>query len=101
MPLVEGPHNSIQATHKKTPGLSLWVNQQVTSDPHTIFCYLGKALQKFKYHQWEMSPTLSSMKERVELLITASLKNEDNLLDAPFSAEEVDIILRKLKSGRR
>ena len=91
MPLVEGPHNSIQATHKKTPGLSLWVNQQVTSDPHTIFAIWEKHFRNLSTTNGEMSPTLSSMKERVELLITASLKNEDNLLDAPFCAEEVEV----------
>ena len=39
-------------------------------------------------------------RNRENHLKSASLKNEDYLLDVPFCADEVDAVLKKLKSGK-
>ena len=43
---------------------------------------------------------MSCMEEQVEQLMTASFRNEDCMLDVPFCAEEIDVVLGKLKSGK-
>ena len=85
---------------RRQQGLSLLINQQVTSDPHTILSTWGEHFTKLSATNEEEFPAISSMKERVKQLMTASFKNDDSLLDVPFCAVEVDAILRKLKPGR-
>ena len=43
---------------------------------------------------------MSCMEEQVEQLMTASFRNEDCMLDVPFCAEEIDVVLGKLKSAK-
>ena len=43
---------------------------------------------------------MSCMEEKVEQLMTASFRNEHCMLDVPFCAEEIDVVLGKLKSGK-
>ena len=81
-------------------GLSLLINQQVTSDPYTILSTWGEHFTKLSATNEEEFPAISSMKERVKQLMTASFKNDDSLLDVPFCAAEVAAILRKLKPGK-
>ena len=59
--------------------------------------YLGGTLSATNEEEF---PAISSMKERVKQLMTASFKNDYSLLDVPFCAAEVDAILRKLKPGK-
>ena len=85
---------------RRQQGLSLLINQQVTSDPHTILSTWWEHFTKLSATNEEEFPAISSMKERVKQLMTASFKNDDSLLDVPFCAAEVDAILRKLKPGK-
>ena len=45
-------------------------------------------------------PILTGLREQVEGLLQRSPENEDMVLDIPFTAEEVDNALRRLKSGK-
>ena len=45
-------------------------------------------------------PGLGELKHRMEMLVSESNRNEETLLDVPFSAEEVSEALGRLKNRK-
>ena len=45
-------------------------------------------------------PALSDTKKQVDQFLVKSLENDKIMLDVPFCSEEIDYVLRKLKSGK-
>ena len=92
--------------HPKLPskkcqqGNTLLVNQKVTTDPNTVLTAWERHFRNLSAKNEELSPAMSCMEEQVEQLMAASFRNEDCMLDVPFCAEEIDVVLGKLKSGK-
>ena len=81
-------------------GTSLRVDQCVTTDSSTILATWEDHFRNISTSHDEQFPTMSCIKEQVDLLLTASLKNENTLLDVPFCSDEVEGVLKRLKSGK-
>ena len=45
-------------------------------------------------------PGLEVLQGQVDMLVSQSYHNEEMLLDTPFSAEEVSVVIAKLKSRK-
>ena len=72
----------------------------MTTDPNTVLTAWERHFRNLSAKNEELSPAMSCMEEQVEQLMTASFRNEDCMLDVPFCAGEIDIVLGKLKSGK-
>ena len=80
--------------------LSRRVDQCVTTDSSTILATWEDHFRNISTSHDEQFPTMSCIKEQVDLLLAASLKNENTLLDVPFCSDEVEGVLKRLKSGK-
>ena len=85
---------------KHHQGTSLRVDQQVTTDLNAILSTWEEHFKSLSTVSEDMFPALSCVKEQIMPMMTASFENCDSLLDVPFCAEEIDAVLRKLKSSR-
>ena len=83
---------------KQQQGTSLRINQQLMSTPSIILATCEEHFRTLS--ATIMSTSMVDMKGDIMTLMTASLKYEDSLLDAPFSVEKNDAILKKLKLGQ-
>ena len=84
----------------KRQATTLRVNQVVTSDTNTIMTTWEQHFRELSRSKEEEFPILADLKEQVDSLFKRSLENEEMLLDTPFTAEEVDNALRRLKPGK-
>ena len=76
-------------------GTSLRVDGRVVMEQHTISHF-----RNISTANEDQFPVLSNLKLLEDQLMSASLENENYLLDVPFCADEVDAVLRKLESGK-
>ena len=87
-------------TSKRRQGTSLRINEQVVTDHQTILATWEDHFKNISAANEDQFPVMPNMKVLENHLKSASLKNEDYLLDVPFCADEVDAVLKKLKSGK-
>ena len=92
--------NCYKIFKEKRQATTLRVNQVVTSDTNTIMTTWEQHFRELNSSKEEEFPILADLKERVDSLFKRSLENEEMLLDTPFTAEEVDNALRRLKPGK-
>jgi hypothetical protein len=77
-------------------GTSLRVDQCVTTDSSTILATWEDHFRNISTSHDEQFPTMSCIKEQVDLLLAASLENENTLLDVPFCSYEIKSLLKRL-----
>ena len=78
---------------------SLRVNQEVATDPKTILAAWEDHFRAISSANTALFVMCSSEQE-INKMMHDSFNNEDSLLDVPFTSEEVDSVLKKLKLGK-
>jgi hypothetical protein len=79
---------------------SLRVNQEVATDPKTILAAWEDHFRAISSANTELSSVMCSSEQEINKMMHDSFNNEDSLLDVPFTSEEVDSVLKKLKLGK-
>ena len=79
---------------------SLRVNQEVATYPKTILAAWEDHFRAISSANTELSSVMCSSEQEINKMMHDSFNNEDYLLDVPFTSEEVDSVLKKLKLGK-
>ena len=93
--------NRFKLTSNKKHTSSLRVNQELVTDPKTILLAWEDHFRSISAANTDQSSTtMYSSEQEVDELMRDSHRNDNSLLDTPFLPEELDCVLKKLKSGK-